>query len=320
MRTLWLPVRTLLLVALALLVGTTSSVYARGFADLPADPKPPKTTRSNHYVVSNERRHFLFRESVENVGGVFVGVGSDQVYLMAGWAKPEVLIPMDFDQFIVDLHGIYRLAFLKSETPEAFLKLWNDASRMKTLVKEGAGSDDKKAKLLNVLDFGRKAIAARLGRVKRQYSKLNVATFLTDASQYNFLVELFKADKVFPVRGDLTKKQTMQGIAAATRKANLHVGAIYLSNAEQYFTFSQQYRDNIAAMPFNEKSLVLRTFPDGKKGYYYFTQSGKLFQNWMERAKIRKVFSMLKTKRAVAGTHNRFFRLESEPPKRWLRK
>ena len=131
---------------------------------------------------------------------------------------------------------------------------------------------------------------------------------------------LFKAGKVFPVRGDLTKDRTMLAIAKAARDANLHIGAIYLSNAEQYFPFSEQYRANFKAFPFNARSVVLRTLPDGKKQYYYFTQSGKLFQDWMERARIRKVFTMLKLKRAVPGTRDRLFKLVSEPPKRWLLK
>ena len=312
--------RACIIFVLTACVSLTSVVHAGGFAELPSDPKPPKTTRSNHYVVSNEKRHFLFKDAVENVGGVFIGVGSDQVYLMAAWAKPEVLVPMDFDQFIVDLHGIYRLVFLKASTPAAFLELWADKDGMKSLIREQAKNDKEYATWLEVLEFGRKTITSRLKRTKKQYTKLKVPTFLTDQAQYDFLVGLFKADKVFPVRGDLTKDQTMLAIAKATREANLHVGAIYLSNAEQYFPFSEQYRANFKAFPFNDRSVVLRTLPDGKKQYYYFTQKGTLFQDWMDRARIRKVFSMLKLKRSVPGSRDRLFTLDREPPQRWLKK
>ena len=313
-------IRVFLVFALTLSLCVTSLVHAGGFDELPSDPKPPKTTRSNHYVVSNEKRHFLFKDAIEGIGGVFVGVGSDQVYLMGAWAKPEILVPMDFDQFIVDLHAIYKMVFLKATTPAAFLEVWADDAGIRQLIKDGAKDPAHETTLLEVLDFGRKTIVSRLRRTKKQYTKLNVPTFLTDQSQYDFLVGLLKAGKVFPVRGDLTKDRTMLAIAKAARDANLHIGAIYLSNAEQYFPFSKQYRENFKALPFNERSVVLRTLPDGKKQYYYFTQKGTLFQDWMERARIRKVFTMLKLRRVVPGTRERLFKLESEPPKRWLRK
>jgi len=305
---------------LAVLVGFTPASISAGFETLPSDIRPAKTTRSNHYVVSNEKRHYLFKGAVENVGGVFVGVGSDQVYLMAAWANPKVLIPMDFDQFIVDLHGIYRLVFLESKTPDDFLKLWSDELALKALIKTGAKDSKERLTFFEVVDFGRKTIVSRLRRTKKQYTKLNVPTFLTDQSQYDLIVNLFKNKKVFPVRGDLTKNRTMVAIGQAAKDQDLHIGGIYLSNAEQYFLFSEQYRANFAALPFNEKSVVLRTLPDGAKGYYYFVQSGRLFQDWMKRARIKKVFTMLKLKRYVPGTRDRLFNLVAEPPKKWRRK
>jgi hypothetical protein len=304
----------------AVLAGFPPASLSAGFETLPSDIRPAKTTRSNHYVVSNEKRHYLFKNAVENVGGVFVGVGSDQVYLMAAWAKPKILVPMDFDQFIVDLHGIYRLVFLESKTPDAFLELWSDDMALKKLIKSGVKDSKERLTFLEVLDFGRKTIVSRLRRTKKQYKKLKVPTFLTDQGQYDLIVNLFKNDKVFPVRGDLTKNQTMLAIGQAAKEQDLHIGGIYLSNAEQYFLFSEQYRANFAGLPFNDKSVVLRTLPDGAKAYYYYVQSGPLFQDWMKRARIKKVFTMLKLKRPVPGTRDRLFNLVSEPPKKWLLK
>ena len=56
-----------------------------------------------------------------------MGVGTDQNYLIAGWSRPEVLVLMDFDQVVVDLHRVYQLAFLHAESPEAFLRLSAEA-------------------------------------------------------------------------------------------------------------------------------------------------------------------------------------------------
>ena len=93
------------------------------FQSLPRDPAPEEITRNQHYWISNEQRLDLFHDPIKDLGGVYVGVGSDQNYLHAGWAKTEVLVLMDFDQKIVDLHGVYRVAFLHASTKEQFTKL-----------------------------------------------------------------------------------------------------------------------------------------------------------------------------------------------------
>ena len=60
-----------------------------GFDALEADEAPEEITRNSHYVISNELNHHLFRPHVQDLGGVLVGVGSDQLYLIAGWMKPR---------------------------------------------------------------------------------------------------------------------------------------------------------------------------------------------------------------------------------------
>ena len=97
--------------------------WAETFGEVEPDPKPDKLTRNSHYWVSDEKRHDLFREAIADKGGVFIGLGTDQNYLMAAWAKPEVLIPLDFDQMVVYLHYAFRVAFLNAKTPKQFIEL-----------------------------------------------------------------------------------------------------------------------------------------------------------------------------------------------------
>ena len=96
------------------------------FSKLERDPRPKSITRNAHYVISNENHHHLFEPALSKLkGGVVAGVGSDQMYLFAGWAKPEALVPMDFDQVIVDLHYVYGAMFRKAETPAELIALWS---------------------------------------------------------------------------------------------------------------------------------------------------------------------------------------------------
>jgi len=46
------------------------------------DPAPPSTTNGIHYLTSNERRLDLFLPELGGRGGVHLGVGTDQNYIM----------------------------------------------------------------------------------------------------------------------------------------------------------------------------------------------------------------------------------------------
>ena len=74
-------------------------------ADIPTDPAPAHITNDAHFLTSNENQHFFWKKAIEAApGGIFIGIGTDQNYVMAPWGRPEYLILVDFDQMIVDLH------------------------------------------------------------------------------------------------------------------------------------------------------------------------------------------------------------------------
>ena len=69
-------------------------------ADLSAiayDPIPENLVNDIHYVVSDEKAHHLFRPFIADLGGVFIGIGTNQNYSMAPFSKPEILVLLDFD-------------------------------------------------------------------------------------------------------------------------------------------------------------------------------------------------------------------------------
>ena len=51
--------------------------WRAAFSAIEPDPHPEKLTRDSHYWVSDEQRHDLFRESITNLGGIFIGLGTD---------------------------------------------------------------------------------------------------------------------------------------------------------------------------------------------------------------------------------------------------
>jgi hypothetical protein len=299
-----MPVMRVLVLAalLATSVAAASEPALTAFTQLPADPAPPELVRDTHYWISNEDHLELFHDEVKDKGGLYLGVGSDQNYLMAAWARAEVLVLMDFDQSIVDLHRVYRLLFRAAETPGDFLRLWRPESRaeVRRLIQEGASNRLERAGMLRAFGTARGAVERRLNRVVEQMAKASLPCFLVDAAEYAHLRRLYQEDKVFMVRGDLTARRTVSAIGRAAEQAGLKVGVLYLSNAEQYFLYDAKYRSNIRALPLDEHSVVVRT--SGQRGvthvkgtyYHYNTQSGSSFVAWLADVKTRDVRRMLR--------------------------
>lgn len=257
-----------------------------GFESLPADPEPKELTRGSHYWIGNEDRMDVFYDDVKDKGGVHIGVGAEQNWLLAGWSKPQVAVMMDFDQSIVDLQRVYFVAFATAATKEEFKALWLDKTRAglragvmqlpKGLVRSGA---------IEALKVSRWSIERRFAKLEEQMTARGLSCFLNDDAQYAWLHELVTTGRAFSVRGDLTANKTVQAIAAAAKKAALPVRTLYLSNAEQYFMYKKSTRENFASLPFDDDSVVLRThgwvslsYAKDGNSYHYGVQSGPSFK------------------------------------------
>lgn len=278
--------------------GVLPADWVATFSSVEFDPKPPELVRNANYVVSNERKVHLFAEPLAKAqGGIYIGVGTDQNYTFAGWSKPEILILMDFDQVVVNVHKAYRVAFETCEDPAAFLAFWaksnKDASleRIKTFYKDDAetAKDAKQA-----FKMAQKWVEIRFRRTRKRWSKDGVTTFLDDAGQYAHLRKLWLEKRVYPIRGDLTRDKAMSQIAAAAKKHDVPVRVLYLSNAEQYFKYrGNEFKANLRGLPFDEQSLVVRTMASGSGTYKYYVQPGLVSHKWMERKGTGSVWTMI---------------------------
>lgn len=281
----------------------------RHLAGISSDPAPPGLIRNSHYVISNEDRPHLFRASIENVGGALIGVGTEQLYVYAGWARPSVIIPMDFDQVVVDLHRIYGLFFRVADTPDDFLSRWSKKQEAFSLdlIDEAAISDEDRKALRKAWKYGRKPVFLRLKRLRRVYRDGKTPTFITHQDTYTYIAGLVRAGRVHMVRGDLTVADgAMKSIAEALRSLDVPVSLLYLSNTEQYFNFTPAYRANIRALPFAENGQILRTFPNGKEGdYTYMTQRSVDFLAWLDRSKTSRIVQ-IRYKRQRLDSRDRY--------------
>jgi hypothetical protein len=270
---------------------------------LEPDPAPARTTNDLHYLVSNERRLDLFRPELDELGGVLLGVGSDQSYVMAAWSRTELLVIIDFDQQVVDLHSIHGALITAAPTVEELRRLWSEAAadEARAILRE---AHPDRPELIALYDDSRQIVARRLHGLTRRYAELGVHSWLDTPAQYDFVAGLHARGRVVALRGDFTRDGVLRRAAAVLEAHSLPVKVLYLSNIEQYFTYRRPFKDNMLALPFAADTVVLRTLPGRPAGFHYILQRGDDFRAWMRAPKVWSVYrirGMAKGEHLAAG-------------------
>lgn len=259
------------------------------------------------WLISNEAKNYLWKEHIENLGGIQIGVGSEQNYVLAGWSRPEVLIFFDRDANLQWLHKAYHSTFKIARTPEEFIGLWDyrkpdEFQRLSDSVKATYPGDFHG--IMHVLNCFRKMIGIKLDKLQAQYQTLDIPMFLTDQEQFDFLKNLWKEGRCLAIGGDLYGAGTMIDIGQFARSANLPVRTLYLSNARllpREKDFATKLHDNIVGLPFDDKSVVIRTSPlDGERSapksqtlgrdnmWIFYVTKGEDMSTWLKE-RMRKL-------------------------------
>ncbi|PJZ69880.1 hypothetical protein CH373_13500 [Leptospira perolatii] len=274
----------------------------------PQEDLVPTIWDTGDTTVSNEDRLDLLIPHVQNIGKAYIGVGSEQNLTIAAWAKSEFIYLMDFTNIVVLANEITIQFLKKAEKKEEFIRLWGKEGEKDALsLIENSFNDPAKYKKVykQASPFIRKRHATNLMLSK----KYNYKMFQSDDEQYAYIRSLALENKIYPVRGNLLGKTTLFGIGTSLKKANLSAGIIYFSNAEEYFAYPQEFKDSIANLPVEEKSLVVRTISVRKdvfpwspgseistdRGFHYAVQKISNFQNWLKNGKpgLRSLHIML---------------------------
>ncbi|WP_411821594.1 hypothetical protein [Leptospira sp. 'Mane'] len=245
-------------------------------------------------TVSNEDRLDILIPYVKNTGNVYIGVGSEQNLTIAAWAKSDFIYLMDFTTVVVSANEMMVFFLKESPTKEKFLYYYSKAGEedaMK-LLREKFPNPESYAKVYKkIIKFVRKRHKTNLMLSELYHYKM----FQTDDDQYEHIHTLAKEGKIFPVKGNLLGKITLQSIGTYLRKNDLSLGIIYFSNAEEYFYYPDQFKDSILNLPMTDKSIVVRTlsvkkntFPwspgsdiSTKIGFHYCVQKGLSFHEWL---------------------------------------
>ena len=260
---------------------------------------PSKQNRgllAEHYPASNERRIDLFWKVIDSLGGVYLGVGTDQNLSFAARAKSEYVILMDFDPEIVKVNRVH-IHFLKnSENYPEFKKRWERKNKSDSLEFLKTSSPDEFEDLKIGLEIGFKpgiGVPERLSELDYMNKKFGLQTFSHRAEDYSYLRKLALENRIFAIHGDLTGSNVIQELSEILRKENLTINLMYTSNAEEYFRFPEGFRKNIKSLPISERSILIRTITAGAKSYG-FPEGEKFPDNFPFHYNFQKISNLKK--------------------------
>jgi hypothetical protein len=279
-----------------------------------------------HYLAGNERTLHAYYPAIKDVGGGYVGVGTDQAYLFMSWARPEIAWLVDYDPAVVEVHELYRLFFEAAATPEEFVALWDKPAREQALAVIAAAHDDRKFKTLRRWYLGYKGwIHRRLQGVTRTMERAEIPSYLTDQEHYDFIKQMLAQRRVRPMVVNLLEQKGLAGIAEASQGLGVPIRLLYLSNAEEYWPrYPRSYREAMAALPFHERALVLRTLLiwSVNTDYRYNVQPAQSYVQWLAQPYIDDVYDITHDRPKAQAEGINFFETAGDPEqspsaKRW---
>lgn len=217
-----------------------------------------------HYVKTNERRHDVWFPYIEDKRGIYVGVAADQNYTLMAVAKAEFAFLMDLDWRITELHRAYEVLIEASEDPKTLHDRFHQSNAEASLALIQAELEDQVSpeqlrQILMSWKAARETVYLHLQNVINRKQDGATTSWLSNPDYYAHVRKLYQSDRIRHLVGDLTGPNTLQTIAKAANSLGLPVTVLYLSNAEEYYDYTSQYRANIKALPVSEHSVVLRT-------------------------------------------------------------
>ena len=232
---------------------------------IPACDKPGGSTLTcrdpNSYLTTNEPDLHLWEPFVRNVGGAYVGIGADQNYSLIAAAKSRYAWLFDYDPMVVKLHHLLRAVILASPTAKDFVEAFAPGNSQKT--KEAVAANavpEEKDAALRALQQSRELLYEDYSkRLKRADGPRKAYDWLTGEGGYRYIRLLYQQGRILPLKGNLLTDKILPSIAKSARSLGTTVRIFYTSNADDQWKLTPQFRANVLGLPFDERSVWLRT-------------------------------------------------------------
>lgn len=238
-----------------------------------------------HFLYSDELHLDKFHERIEGLGGGYAGVGTDQAWLFAAWQRAEFVWLSDYDPWVRALQRVYLVFFEEAGTPGEFLTLWDEEHEesSRRLFAEALSERDDLQLIDHVFRASRYWVHRRLLQIV-EMGETRIPTFMTDQEQYDWLQALVVHQRARPMIANLLEDQGYSGIGETARSLGVVLRHVYLSNAEDYWPYTANYRENIGGLPFDGASVISRTTASKPRNgdYLYQQQPAELFVRWLD--------------------------------------
>jgi hypothetical protein len=279
------------------------------------DCRDPKS-----YIRTNEVLQQVWLPYIQHLGGGYVGLGADQSYSFIAAARSEWAWIFDYDPTVVRLHGIIRTLVLASDTPDAFVARFapKAARQARALLKEAHAQDASEAEATDELYRNvRERLWNHYAASSRPRPLMGVFGWLRTAESYRYVRLMLEQGRIQSLKGNMLTDQALPSIARSARALGVAVRIYYPSNAEEQWALTPQYRQNVIGLPFDERSVVLRTLigkrwkSESESYWHYVVQGGIDTQRKMSRADYRRVTQFMEDRLKTDLPHLSIVRLPS---------
>ncbi|MCX4246956.1 LIC_10091 family protein [Paraliomyxa miuraensis] len=254
------------------------------------------------YLQTNEPRGFVFAGYIRNLGGAYVGIGSDQNYSYIAAARAQWAWVMDYDPRVVHNHLRLRAFILASPTADDFVALFSEAGQHEALaiLDEALGEHPQ----FNAIRWGYRATRSELhGYFQAQRARSRTHPefgWLRNDENYRYIRTLYEQGRLAPKAGDLLLDGSMQAMGAAARELRVPVRIYYTSNAPTAWggEVTPAYRRNVLSLPFDRLSVVLQTTDGGgslrqKTKWHHNVQWGRLLHERLQLPGYDDVWTLI---------------------------
>ncbi len=261
------------------------------------------------YITSNEAYQYLFRKPVKNLGGGYVGVASDQNYSFMAAARSEWAWLFDYDPAVVRVHYIaqailrqvkdrrgFVAAYTKKHSPETIRWIEQDLAHLPP--------DEVKA-TVRTYQTARMRLWSHYARQLKQGKVKGGFGWLRYDDNFAHIKAMADQGRTRVLKGNMLTDKAMPSIAKAAREMGVTIRVYYPSNAEeQWKNLPQQYRDNVIALPFDERSVILRTifnkrYHQAESKWHYIVHGGLHAQEHIALPGYKNVWRFMEDRQRV---------------------
>ncbi len=278
-------------------------------------------------IAPNESRIDLFLPFIKNTGGGYLGVGGVQNLMLASWAKSERIWLVDCTERIF-ASNIINIEFLKcSKNFHEFKMLWSVRGKRRAYEIIARMPDAHGLPVLyyqQTWEMGVDYMTRYFALLDELSRKLSYRTCFDDDVLFSFMRSRAHEGKIIVRTGKLEGGVVLKEIAREAKKMHTSFRVLYLSNAEEYFReYPENFLKNICELPFDERSIVLRTasffqneYPWAEfserlnnRGFHYNVMNAESFRSLIS-GKAKNVYHVLKQSRPMPvkglSVHSRF--------------